>query len=116
MKPFNYEAAMRGEKVVTRDGRQVRIIAKRNDEKYPIVALIGLKEEVQTFKMDGGCLDKETEQDLFMAPTVKEGWIVLYKCPPYHMGCTHVFETEQEAKEVIKYMSHVAITKITWEQ
>lgn len=40
VKPFSIEAAKNGAKVVTRDGRTVRIVAYDLDSRYPICAII----------------------------------------------------------------------------
>lgn len=44
VKPFSIEAAKNGAKVVTRDGRTVRIVAYDLDSRYPICAIIRSQE------------------------------------------------------------------------
>ncbi len=70
MKPFNIEAAKRGEKLITRDGRSVRILAFDAKNTFPIVALVknGSSEEAYHYAPDGRYfLDRGCEKDLFMA-------------------------------------------------
>jgi hypothetical protein len=82
MKPFS-----QGKPVVTRDGRKVLWITEiPEDIFYPIVGLIPHREHAW---------------DLFMAPVQRVGWVAfghsLY-CDPAAMFCTHVWDTEEDAK------------------
>lgn len=67
MKPFNLEAALRGEKVVTRDGREVTQLVKFDGEyDHPLAAMVEGSIESYTlggkYFSDGG----EANFDLFM--------------------------------------------------
>lgn len=67
MKPFNLEAALRGEPVVTRDGRKVTQVTKFDvapgaDSVFAVID--GL---VFSFYCDGSGLEAESTIDLFMA-------------------------------------------------
>lgn len=76
MKPFDLEAAKRGEPVVTRDGRPVRIICFDANSDAPIVALVQLLKNVNkdndteyvfSYDLKGRYLQaEETELDLMM--------------------------------------------------
>lgn len=80
MKPFNLEAAKAGKKVVTRDGRDVRIVCfDMQNESFPLVAIIkqeGGHESHSSFTAQGRFHDdgEESDRDLFM---VEE---ILYQC------------------------------------
>lgn len=77
MKPFDLEAAKRGEKVITRSGKQARIICfdanLDTEEAYKLVALVqhlATKTEIlRTFTVKGELnSNKESDYDLFMEP------------------------------------------------
>lgn len=70
-KPFSIEAAKSGAKVVTRDGRTVRIVAYDMDCRYPICAIIRSREgtEYPEVYLKNGCYDEdgiENNCDLFI--------------------------------------------------
>lgn len=81
MKPFNLKDAKAGKPVVTRDGRPARIICwDRKKKDYPIIALIGVEEDIASFTADGRYISCEQDpNDLFMASEKKEGWMNIYK-------------------------------------
>lgn len=80
LKPFDLEKAKAGAKVVTRDGRDIRIICFDKKGKYPIVGLLEIlfdEESMLQFSEDGkyfGVAD-ESIYDLFMEPVKKKGWV-----------------------------------------
>ena len=112
-------------KVVTRDGRSVRIICTDRIGDLPIIALIhdGINEFLGTFMQNGvhvdGVLDGlGNERDLFFVPEKKEGWANLYDFSegPY-LGSVY------SSKEVAESMSkncglhpYIATVKIEWEE
>ena len=84
MKPFNLEEYLKNPslKVITRDGRNVRIICTDRKEIQPIIALVtkNEKEEVRFYYQNGTWSDtNEWDLDLFFAPVKREGWINIYK-------------------------------------
>jgi hypothetical protein len=122
LKPFDLEKAKQGAKVVTRDGRPVRIICwDRKGKHYPIVALVeeaNVEEEViETYTLDGVCvIEQMHDLDLFMTPTVVERWVNLHR----GFGGLYnyrFYESEQGAfKHKDDYGDYVATAKITWEE
>ena len=136
MKQFNLEEylANPSKKVVTRDGRDVRIVCTdRKSEEQPIVALIAsLTEEnedseyVGTYGKDGrwstsGCA---SELDLIFAPEKHEGWVNIYKAGAQRetLGClvtryvgSSIWPTEEAAKTAADADNIVTI-KIEWEE
>ena len=133
MKQFNLEEYLKNpsRKVVTRDGRSVRIrCTDRKSEEQPIVALVeSLTEDseyVGTYRKDGrwstsGCA---SDLDLFFAPEKKEGWVNIYKAavPRKTLGCSvtryagsSIWPNEEEAKAAADADDIVTI-KIEWEE
>lgn len=70
--PFDIERAKNGAKVVTRDGRKVRIVCCDRVGKQPIIALIGEKESPIFYYADGSYYGghKESVLDLFIEQKV----------------------------------------------
>ena len=65
MKPFNLEAALRGEKVVTRDGREVTQLVKFDvKSRWPCCGV--LDGCILVWNEAGRVSDTESEMDLFM--------------------------------------------------
>lgn len=88
LKPFDLEACMRGEKVVTRDGREFEFGGYNPDADRDVV-LVGWVEKDLVAYYDSGNIkiDSESKYDLFMAPKTKKYFRRLYK--------THNFVTPQ---------------------
>ena len=126
MKEFNLDEYLKNpsQKVVTRDGRAVRIICTDAKGDEPIIALVynNIREEenVYTYNRNGSFYgDNYDCLDLFFAPVKKEGWINLFKDKeinyPYIPGIIH--DSEEEAKEAIKGdPEFIATIKIEWEE
>lgn len=123
MKEFNLEEFKKNpsQKVVTRDGRAVRIICTDAKGDEPIIALVynNIREEenVYTYNRDGYfCGDNDSCLDLFFAPIKKEGWINIYKNNSRRDRIAgDVFPSEKEAKEG-KTIGYITTIKIEWEE
>ena len=127
MKQFNLDEylANPSRKVVTGDGRNVRIICTDSKiRNYPIIALV---EEPSRFEnlfsyTEGGQMvsyEPSKKYDLFFAPEKHEGWLNLFKdtLGIIYGGC--VYTSKDEAKEEeypTDRESHVATIKIEWEE
>ena len=124
LKPFDLEKARQGAKVVTRDGRNVRIICwDREESTYPIVALVkdqdGTEEDTETYTLDGACVEGEKHSiDLLMAPTTVERWVNVYKKEnEYYYG--RYYGSEEEALEnyqEYQNAKYIATAKLSWEE
>lgn len=118
MKPFDIELAKQGHKVQTKDGTPARIICyDRNDDSFPIVALIYDDELPRLYRANGvsdGCHDN----DLVMAPTKKEGWVNIYPSKPLETLRRQVSEIYSSKEEALKYKvtGCIATIKIEWEE
>ena len=121
MRPFNLKEYLKNpeRKVVTRDGRSVRIkCTDRKSNYYPIIALIdqGDLEEIHSFSKNGeGWIESKTQFDLFFVPEIHEGWINVYSSS-YFSTSIRIFSSEEEAKEEgKKWKDYVTTIKIEWE-
>ena len=123
MKEFNLTEYLKNpsQKVVTRDGREVRIICTDAKQEQPIVALVttNTKEDVRCFYKNGRWSNtNEWYLDLFFAPIKREGWINVYRFKDdiRTIGC--LFESEEEAN-LHKYdraSEYIKTIKIEWEE
>lgn len=122
MRQFNLEEYLKNpsQKVITRDGRAVRIVCTNFKGTQPIIALIekGEKEDIHLFYKDGRWSNtNENCLDLFVAPTKREGWVNIYK---RMTKCSYVEESIYYSKEIaIKNKfgdSYITTTKIEWEE
>ena len=125
MKPFNLEEYLKNpsQKVVTRDGKEVRIICTDAKSDEPIVALLYNKnrdeENVYTYNRKGRCFKNDSYLDLFFAPIKREGWVNVYsfKDDTRTIGC--LFSSEEEAikhKLNESVSSYIKTIKIEWEE
>ena len=125
MKEFNLNEYLKdpSKKVVTRDGREVRIICTDMKSEYPLIALVTDKKDNSespfVYMKNGRYFFEETNNDLFFAPVKREGWVNIFKDKeinyPYIPGIIH--NSEEEAKEAIKGdPDFIATVKIEWEE
>ena len=122
MKQFSLEEYLKNpsKKVVTRDGKSVRIrCTDRKDADYPIVALIDSrdKEEILSYTKNGYFYydGRKDVNDLFFAPEKHKGWANIYG---KFLACD-IFSTKEEAEEYAKRVGtkdFVATAKIEWEE
>ena len=122
MKQFNLEEYLANplKKVVTRGGRDVRIICTDfNNPNFPVIG------EVKGIEWPCGFTTKGTynryevgDSDLFFAPEKHEGWINLYKwdnSTRYYVS--KPFDSEEEAMEFSrKDDNYLKTLKIEWEE
>ena len=118
MKLFNLEEylANPSKKVITRDGRDVRIICTDKYGGHPIVALVRYDdaESLVCYDMNGRMWG--STEDIFFAPEKKEGWINIYKSGfGWSLG-TNIWQTEEEAKKWVGTADYTATAKIEWEE
>ena len=125
MKEFNLEEFKKNpsQKVVTRDGREVRIICTDCKSDFSIVALIKKEQEesVFTYYNDGkfNVFGDPSPLDLFFFTAKQKGWVNVYrgKNDTRTLGC--LFSSKEEAvKHKIKecVSSYIKTIKIEWEE
>ena len=127
MKEFNLEEYLKNpsQKVVTRDGREVRIICTDLKQDFPIVALIYDEEKqtenIECFFENGEYLffDVDSPLDLFFAPVKKEGWVNLYKgiVKDYLPSVGQkIYKSKENAFKNKRNDDYLATVKIEWEE
>lgn len=127
MEQFNLEEYIANpeRKIVTRDGRDVRIICTdRVNAAQPIVALVKHKDAQTEYPntyhtngrlFDNNDIDSDADGDLFFAPVKHEGWVNIY-CA-HSMSCGLIYQSEERAKqEIDRVRRYITTTKIEWEE
>ena len=118
MKPFSLEEYLKNpsKKVVTRDGRSVKIHCTDYIGEQHIIAKIENYSYSTSFYNDGKyCSDKSVSHlDLFFAPEKHEGWINVYVGP---ITGVVVYKSEEDAKHGANADAKIIATiKIEWEE
>ena len=127
MKAFNLKEYLKNpeKKVVTRDGRGVRIrCTDKRGGNCPIVALVEnpiiKTENILTYEEDGrwnpvgSRPSVDSDLDLFFAPEKHEGWVNIYPGP---FTGVQVYKSEEDAKHCANADAKVIATvKIEWEE
>ena len=126
MKQFTLEEYLQNPsmKVVTRDGRKVKIIYTDAMGDYPIVALIeifdGTAERADSFTSKGSYyIGEVSNKDLFFDLEKHEGWVNIYKSKYDGYELSQVYQKKEDAENE-KYINdsdvYIATTKIEWEE
>ena len=127
MEKFNLEKylANPSRKVVTRDGKSVRIIC--TDRKLDSKEVVGLTmnndgtESLLSWSKQGKSLSlNDSLFDLFFASEKHEGWVNLYKWLgkeyTYHLGNVYNSKAEAENGSSNNNYKYVATIRIEWEE
>ena len=109
-------------KVVTRDGRPVRILC--TDRKSYNEEIVGLvmndngMESILTWIQQGKVFfNSDTPNDLFFAPKTHEGWINVYRNNDSHTYAGAVYDSKEDAeKRKVIDENYVTTIKIEWEE
>ena len=120
MKEFDLEEFKKNpsQKVVTRDGRDVRIICTDfKNSSYPIITLIrkNKDEEVLMYYQKSGKDTYHSNLDLCFPTTKKEGWINIFKIGKIYQ-CGNIHNTEEEALNCKSNQNYITTLKIEWEE
>ena len=127
MKPFNIKEYLKNpnRKVVTRDGRNVKIICTNFDsKKYPIIGEIKGYGYPAIYDEEGHapCSDYDNSTDIFFAPEKKEkheGWVNLYLDTNYntHTPGACIYKSKKSAEKTGKSCkNYITTAKIEWEE
>ena len=118
MKQFDLDEYLNdpSKKVVTRDGRSVRIHCTNYNSPQPIIAEIEGSAYSSSFWKNGRVLSHEDSTgDLFFAPEKHEGWVNIYRDSKIdELCCRYIFPSEEEAKRAAS--DSIATAKIEWEE
>ena len=127
MKPFNLEEylANPSKKVVTRDGRSVKIHCTNYIGAQHIIAQVEGNDYSSAFSNDGSSIvGVESPRDLFFAPEKHEGWVNIYKAGVQRetlgylqtrYAGSSIWPTEVAAKTAAD-PDPIATVKIEWEE
>ena len=123
MKPFNLEEYLKNpsRKVITRDGRVVKIHCTNYDSRQPIIAQIEDHNFSRAYTEDGRYYTSDiiSPYDLFFAPEKHERWINVYRDRDMETRTSGVklYTSREEAEKVGKTNSYYVTTaKIEWEE
>ena len=129
MEQFNLEKYLKNptRKVVTRDGKSVRIICTdRRDLNFPIVALIEKDsggEVIYAHTKDGICCNTcPTTYDLFFAPEKHEGWVNIFEGnrtsdDNRYLWQPKIYKSKEDAmSDGDRHSGYVTTTRIEWEE
>ena len=126
MKQFNLEEylANPSKKVVTRDGRSVRIVCTdRVLGTFPVLALVMEKSGIEnsySYKTNGQYDEQGISNlDLFFAPEKHEGWVNIFVDAVGNPSITdlHIFTSKEDAKKEGKNKKwYIKTAKIEWEE
>ena len=122
MKPFNLKEylANPNRKIITRDGRDARIICTNAKGNFPIIALVETHNDIEVairLNEDGHFYnDTEDSRDLFFAIEKQEGWINIYLDAENegYVG-TRIYKSKEDAENDGKiWKGYVTTLKIEW--
>ena len=123
MKQFSLEEYLKNpsKKVVTRDGKAVKIHCTNYDSRQPIIAKIEGHNYSQSFTKDGRYYidDRNSPYDLFFAPEKHEGWLNVYRhTDTGEVTFGAILHTSREEAEKIGRADgyYAATAKIEWEE
>ena len=112
-------------KVITKNGRKVRIICTDRKGDYPIIALVenhdSDNENVYAYKENGhySLFSRPADNNLFFAPEKHEGWVNIYKSKYDGYDLSQVYQRKEDAENE-KYINdsdvYITTTKIEWEE
>lgn len=125
MKRFSLEEYLKtpNRKVITRDGKEAKIVCTDKKGRYPIIGLCQVlddddEEEIHSYTKSGKLfMDRDSNADLFFVSEKHEGWVNVYKgyaC--YNFGGTVPYQSESEAKKgIVNDCGYVGTIKVEWE-
>ena len=124
MKQFNLAEYLKNpsKKVVTRDGRSVRIVCTdRVLGTFPVLALVMEKSGIEnsySYKTNGQYYESGiSNSDLFFATEKHEGWTPVYRGHTGKIRFGYAYATKKEAEEASKYdVRFLTTAKVEWEE
>ena len=121
MKPFNLEEYLKNPslKIVTREGKDARIICTDAKGNFPIIALVETHNDTEVairLSEDGHFYNyAEDSSDLFFATEKQEGWINLFRDPTDNgIYCSRIYPTKERAMDSIG--AFYTTIKVEWKE
>lgn len=106
--------------VVTRDGRQARIICTEAKGNYPVIALILTEggEFPESYTEKGIYMNSnKSDNDLFFAPTKREGFVNVYYHNNKYITEETIHDTKDDAMRFrLHNMQYITTVRIEWEE
>lgn len=123
MKEFDLEKAMAGAPIMTRDGREARIIGERKHPEYPLVVAVCDKdgtEDIYLYTYEGrSYVHQICDEDLVMVPIVHKKYANFYlKYGDFH-DLGEVYDNRDVAIRNILYdkdHKYIKTIEIEWEE
>ena len=123
MKPFSLEEYRKdpSKKIVTRNGKPVKILCTNYISNRPIIAEISEQGGYSlAYNSDGMHTDFQSPHDLFFVPEKHEGWLNIYRsdeCGFFIRG-NSPYKSKEKADEVAKANPETFFTtiKVEWEE
>lgn len=122
MKQFNLEEYLKNpsKKVVTRDGRSVKIHCTNYIGAQKIIAQVEGNDYSSAFSNDGRFIvGDESSRDLFFAPEKHEGWVNIFVDAVGNPSITdlRIFTSKEDAEKEGKNKKwYIKTAKIEWEE
>ena len=120
MKPFTLEEYRNNpkRKIVTRDGRNAKIICTNFLSNKNVIAEIEEDGYSLSYDENGRNNNFSTPCDLFFAPKKHEGWLNIYRSESGFYLRGNPYKSKEEAEEVAKanYKTFCATVKVEWEE
>ena len=118
MKQFSLEEYLKNpsRKVVTRDGRNVKIHCTDYTDDSLIIAKIEGEDCSHSFYKNGSYIgDKKSPRDLFFATEKHEGWVNIFKGEDFYH--TFIYNSKEDAeRQGETFYNYVTTIKIEWEE
>lgn len=117
MKPFNLDEYLKNpnKKVITRNGKNVKIHCTNCVGAHPVIAEIEGEKYSYFYDKNGRYYFRPSISDLFFASEKKEGWINLFRDPTNNeIYCSKVYPTKEKAMDSIG--AFYATIKVEWEE
>ena len=119
MKPFDLEEYLNNpsRKVVTRDGRNVKIHCTNCVGYHPVIAEIEGEKYSYFYDKNGGYHFRPSINDLFFAPEKHEGWVTIYRDRYMNLYTSNPFKSEETAIDFGKMQDiYIKTVKIEWDE
>ena len=123
MKQFDLEEYKKNpnRKVITRDGKSVRIVCTDMiGTSYPVLAICRVNPThdcYYSYTLNGKHnLGVNSRLDLFFAPEKHEGWVNMYKTRSEGVQIGQIYSSKEEAEMGRNDASYISTAKIEWEE